>query len=229
MRLHFTLSPNTEPVGFDYQHLLTGVFHKWLGQNDLHDKISLYSLGNLSNGWMRGGKLEFPKGASWFVSFYEEQYAEKLVGGALDSPEVFGGMRVVNIRQQATPDFGSRYRFVVGSPVLAKGKMNQDGKVPYYFYDDPEADRIITATLRHKMDKANERANAAIFTDEHKQVAVRFDREFPRAKTKLVNIKGTKIKASVCPVIVEGAPEAVQFAWNVGVGNGTGSGLGSLL
>ena len=229
MRLHFTLTPNTEPIGFDYQHLLTGIFHKWLGSNDLHDKISLYSLGNLSNGWMRGGRLDFPKGANWFVSFHEEQHAEKLVNGALSRPEMFGGMRVANIRQQTTPDFGTRYRFVVGSPVLAKGRMTEDGKVPYYFYNDEEADRIITATLRHKMDQANERANAAIFTDEHKEVTVRFDREFPRPKIKLVNIKGTKIKASVCPVIVEGAAEAVQFAWNVGVGNGTGSGLGSLL
>ena len=30
-------------------------------------------------------------------------------------------------------------------------------------------------------------------------------------------------------VTIAGTPEAVAFAWNVGVGNGTGSGFGSLL
>lgn len=57
MRLHFTLSPNTQTVPFDYQHALTGVFHKWLGKdNPLHDGISLYSLSWLHGGvTMRGG------------------------------------------------------------------------------------------------------------------------------------------------------------------------------
>lgn len=41
MRLHLTLSPNTQVVPFNYQHQLTGAVHKWLGDNDLHDKISL--------------------------------------------------------------------------------------------------------------------------------------------------------------------------------------------
>lgn len=229
MRLHFDLSPNNQPVGFDYQHRLTGVFNRWLGINDLHDRISLYSLGNLSGGWLHNGKLVFPRGATWFVSFDEDKYAAKLVDGALRSPELFCGMTVQNIRQQTTPDFGSRFRFLVGSPVLAKGKTDETGKVEHFLFDNPRADAIITQTLRHKMDEANKLANETRFTDEHKQVAVSFDRAFRGAKTKLVDIKGIRLRASVCPVIVEGAPEAVQFAWNVGVGNNTGSGLGSLV
>ena len=51
MRLHLKLTPNTEPIPFNYQHQLTGTLHKWLGQNDLHDKISLYSFS-----WLRGSK-----------------------------------------------------------------------------------------------------------------------------------------------------------------------------
>lgn len=33
MRLYFDLSPNTEPVAWDYQHFLIGTLHKWLGRN----------------------------------------------------------------------------------------------------------------------------------------------------------------------------------------------------
>lgn len=52
MRLHFLLTPNTQTVPFDYQHFLIGAFHKWMGWNEVHDEISLYSLS-----WLQGGKM----------------------------------------------------------------------------------------------------------------------------------------------------------------------------
>ncbi|MGC2237152.1 MAG: CRISPR-associated endoribonuclease Cas6 [Pyrinomonadaceae bacterium] len=229
MRLHFTISPNTEPVPFAYQHWLTGVFHKWLKDNDLHDKISLYSLAWLDGSRRVANRLEFPNGASWFVSFYEDQYVEKLVNGALGQPEMFCGMRVSQIRQQITPDFGTKYKFKVASPVFAKGKSPSNGKPPHhYLYCEPEADEILTKTLVHKMDAANQDSNETRFSDEDKQVKVCFDREFANPKIKLVRIKEINHKASICPVIVEGTSQAVRFAWNVGIGNSTGSCFGSL-
>ena len=108
MRLHFTLSPNTEPVPFAYQHKLTGVFHNWLKRNELHDKISLYSLAWLDGSRRVRDRLQFANGAKWFVSFFEDEHAEKLVHGALTDPEMFCGMRVTRIEQQTTPDFGTK-------------------------------------------------------------------------------------------------------------------------
>lgn len=237
MRLHIHTSPNKQPVPFDYQHRLTGVFHKWLKNNELHDRISLYSLAWLDDGFAQNGNLHFPNGAKWFVSFFEDEYSERLVNGALADPEMFCGMRVERIEQQTTPDFGTRYRFKVASPVFIKGKRTEDGTPPHhYLYHESEADQLMTATLIHKMDEANKNAKREIFTAEDKQVKARFDREFRNPKTKKVNIakfsNGKEIfiehKANVCPVIVEGTGFSVQFAWNVGIGNGTGSCFGSL-
>lgn len=230
MRLHFTLSPNAVPVAFDYQHYLTGVFHKWLANNELHDKISLYSLSWLGGGKINRSKLEFSRGAKWFVSFFEDVCAEKLVAGALRQPELFGGMRVVKIEQQTTPDFGEKYCFKVASPVFVKGKSPADGKPPHhYLYSETESDEIMTKTLIHKMDAANREANKTLFTETDKRVKISFDREFTRPKIKLVKIKSIDHKANVCPVIIKGSPKALQFAWNVGIGNGTGSCFGSLV
>ncbi len=229
MRLHFTLSPNVEPVSFAYQHRLTGAFHKWLADNDLHDKISLYSLSWLDGSRRVRDRLDFPRGAKWFVSFYEDEYAEKLVGGALREPEMFCGMSVIRIEQQTTPDFGKQYNFKVASPVFVKGKQPANGKPPHhYLFNEPEADVLLTATLIHKMDAANRESNETRFTETDKQVKVGFDREFQSPKIKLVRIKNIDHKTSVCPVIIEGTPEAVRFAWNVGIGNGTGSCFGAL-
>lgn len=229
MRLHFTLSPNTEPVSFAYQHWLTGVFHKWLSDNNLHDKISLYSLSWLDGSRRVGNRLQFPHGAKWFVSFFEDEYVEKLVNGALRDPEMFCGMRVLEIKQQTTPDFGTKYKFKVASPVFVKGKSPSNGKPPHhYLYNEPEADELLIATLVHKMDAANRESNETRFTDADKRVKVGFDREFANPKIKLVRIKDIDHKASICPMIVEGTSEAVRFAWNVGIGNSTGSCFGSL-
>lgn len=221
MRLHFFLSPNERPVPFDYQHFLTGAFHKWVGANDLHDAISLYSLSWLYEGRARGGAVEFPRGAHWFLSVHDESLVEVIVTNALADPEICCGMRVARIEQEQTPRFGPRHTFKVGSPVLAKSK-EEDGRIKHYIFSDPEADAALTATLRHKIDKAGLGAL-------HNQVNVRFDRDYRTPKTKLVTIKNIHNRASVCPVTVEGTPEAVAFAWNVGVGHGTGSGFGCLL
>ena len=229
MRLHFTLSPNTEPVSFAYQHWLTGAFHKWLKNNDLHDKISLYSLSWLDGSRRVASHLEFPSGAKWFVSFYEDQYAEKLLNGALNDPEMFCGMSVTRIEQQTTPDFGTKYRFKVASPVFVKGKQPTNGSpAHHYLYNESEADELMTKTLLHKMDVANQEVGETHFTETDKQVKVSFDREFQSPKIKLVRIKNIDHKTSICPVIIEGTPEAVRFAWNVGIGNGTGTCFGSL-
>lgn len=229
MRLHFTLSPNMEPVPFAYQHWLTGVFHKWLEDNDLHDAISLYSLSWLDGSRRVRDKLQFTNGARWFVSFFEDEYVERLVSGALNDPEMFCGMHVTRIEQQTTPDFGEKYRFKVASPVFVKGKQPANGKPPHhYLFNESESDELMTATLVHKMDKANDKAQKTIFTAEDKRVKVLFDRDFEHPKPKLVRIKTTDHKTSICPVIVEGTKKSIQFAWNVGIGNSTGSCFGSL-
>jgi CRISPR-associated endoribonuclease Cas6 len=221
MRLHFTLTPNQQPVPFAYQHFLTGAFHKWLGENPQHDEISLYSLSWLQGGFMKNGTLDFPRGARWFISFYNDALANIIIDRALANSEVCCGMHVTRIVQQQTPEFGGYYNFKVGSPVLAKSK-EVEGNIKHYIYSDPEADATLTATLRHKLDKAGVNTS-------HNEVTVSFDRNYRNPKTKLVTVKDIHNRASICPVIIEGTPEAVQFAWNVGVGHGTGSGFGCLL
>lgn len=229
MRLHFTLSPNRKTVPFAYQHRLTGVFHKWLGDNNLHDKISLYSLSWLAGSRRSGSGLEFSDGATWFVSFFEEEFAERLVNGALQDPQIFCGMYIDKIEQQLTPAFGTKYNFRTASPIFVKGKQTGNGQPPHhYLYNESETDELMTKTLIHKMDVANQNAGREIFDAVDKQVKIAFDRDFPHPRTKLVQIKNIGHKTSVCPVIIEGTEKALQFAWNVGVGNGTGSCFGSL-
>lgn len=92
-------------------------------------------------------------------------------------------------------------------------------EVKFFFPSDEEASSLITETLRNKLEKAGMGSLS---------VTARFDESYRNVKTKLVTYKGIQNKASFCPVILEGDPQAIAFAWKVGIGNSTGIGFGAL-
>lgn len=217
MRLILKLTSNNELIPFNYQHFLIGIFHKWMDWNEIHDDISLYSFSWLNGGERLNNGLNFPKGAYWFISFYDESIGKQLIKGALKDPEMFNGIcvREVNIKEE--PRFTSKERLFTASPIVVR-KYNDKGEAQYLLFNDSKSGKLISETLLSKMKKAG------INYD----ISVCFDHEYHNPKTKLVDIKGIKHKGNVCPVILNGDPEAISFAWNVGLGHLTGSGFGAL-
>ena len=221
MRLNLRLTANTEPVPYNHLHRLTGALHKWVGaDNALHDGPSLYSFGWLQGGQGNDGHLTFPEGAAWRLSFYDADAAKQCIEGVMQDPTVMHGMRVFEVKEQAVSSFSGCYRFQVDGPVVAR-QTRDDGGRQYLLWDDDGVDAALTRTLQTKMD-------AAGLQGEHQGAEVQFDRTYQSAHTKLAEVKGVKHKGSVCPVVVTGTPEAVRFAWLVGVGELTGSGFGAL-
>jgi CRISPR-associated endoribonuclease Cas6 len=220
MRLNLRLTANTEPVSYNHLHRLTGALHKWLGWNEAHDGLSLYAFGWLQGGQSADGHLTFPRGATWRVSFYDTDRAKQLLDGIMQDPTVTAGMRVFEVKEQAVPQFSGCYRFKVDAPVVAR-RTRDDGSRAYLTWEDEAADAVLTRVLRRKL-------AAAGLEEAHRDARVQFDRTYRGARTKLAAIKGVKHKGSLCPVVVEGTPEAVRFAWQVGVGELTGSGFGAL-
>ena len=218
MRIHLKLTSNIILVPFDHLPVLVGTIHKWLGINELHDSPSLYSFSWLSDGKSGERGLDFPKGTSFFISSFDKTIIKQLVHGIQLDPTINFGLCVREIILQETPNFGSKAYFKVASPVLAKRKLDQGEK--HYLYTEIETDTLLTQTLQTKLREAGLSAEG---------VTVRFDRDYPLARIKKVNYKRIGNKASLCPVIVEGSPEQVAFAWNVGIGNSTGIGFGALL
>lgn len=218
MRVYLTLTPNTGAVPFNYQPTLVGALHNWLGENELHDGLSLYSLSWLSHGVKRKNGLDFPNGSTFYISAPHEELLSALVKGVFKGHQIRWGMEVREVIIQRTPDFGSEQKFIAQSPVLIKRRPKGREQHLYYFPGNPEADTHLTHTMQLKMERAGIEGVAT----------VRFDPEYPNPRIKMTTYKGIKIKGSLCPVIVEGDPRAVQFAWEVGVGNSTGIGFGAL-
>ncbi len=218
MRLYLKLTPNKEPVPFNYQQSLVGTFHKWLGQNELHDDISLYSLSWLTQARIRKGGFDFPEGSTFFVSSWNDELLAAMVKGVFRGHEIRWGMEVREVTIRTTPEMGEKQRFVAQSPILIKRMIEGEKHAQYFFPGDEKSDQYLTETLMRKIEKAGLNGEAS----------VRFDPDYPHPKTKKIRFNGIDIRASMCPVIVEGDPRAVQFAWEVGVGNSTGIGFGGL-
>lgn len=219
MRVTFHLSPNYRRlVPFDYQQKLVGRLHNWLGENAHHDEVSLYSLSWLGyNGVVRSGALYFPQGTSFHVSAARDDLMADIIAGLQQETELNWGMRVISIMPQAEPRFGERAYFRMQSPVLIKRRV-EDGTQQYYYHTDAEADELMTQTMYTKMQHAGVEGS----------IRLRFDRDYPKAKVKATKYRGILIKGSRCPVIAEGDPHCLAFAWNVGIGNSTGIGFGAI-
>ncbi|WP_456427204.1 CRISPR-associated endoribonuclease Cas6 [Rhodocaloribacter sp.] len=182
--------------------------------------MSIYSMGWLKGAETQNGALHFPHGATWTLGFWGYDPTRRLSEGILADPGIFCGMKVKAIEAVPLPDLGSPHTFRVASPVIAR-RHRPDRSQEYLLWDDPRADAVLTDTLRKKL-------AAAGFSGEHLTAAVAFDRSYRRAHAKLTTIKGIHHKGSLCPVTVAGTPEALAFAWTVGVGELTGSGFGAL-
>ena len=166
----------------------------------------------------------FSKGATLFISFYENKYLKVLIDTILSDPEMFCGLSVKEVTFEREPTFTEEPAFFrLATPIFIKRLIEENGKKEqkFYFYDDRESNDLMTETLKHKMREAG--------LPDDDTLKVEFDLSYMNKKKKLVTIHGIKNKASMCPVIIHGRPESKLFAWTVGLGNSTGSSFGSLL
>ena len=134
MRIHLKTSPNTTPVPFDYHQKLVGTIHKWIGNNSIHDTISLYSFSWLNGGRKVENALQFSQGATMFISFYDESIIKAIIRTILEDPEMFCGMFVTDITIGAEPQFSERDLYYCASPIFIKRKLD-NGSIKQYNLD----------------------------------------------------------------------------------------------
>lgn len=218
MRIHLQTTKNEEVIPFNYQLMLTGALHKWLGKNDIHDEMSLYSFSWLNGGRATGRGLNFENGAHLFVSAYDNNVLKNIIQGIQTEPEIAMGLSVKEVILQEDPKFnGKEETLLFASPVLVKRRV--DEKEIHYTFKDDESELYLTETLKSKLQKAGLPSDG---------VSVAFDNSYHSPRTKVVYYNKVGNKVNLCPLKISGSPEQKTFAWNVGVGNSTGIGFGAL-
>lgn len=141
MRIHLKTNPINEKVPFNYQPKLTGTLHKWLGNNMLHDSLSLYSFSWLKNSRQGSGGLNFPNGAEWFFSSYDDSILKHLVKGIQSDPTINFGLTIKEIMIKEYPTFSNAVAFSVASPVFIKRRLNES--IKHFTYSDENGQKRI--------------------------------------------------------------------------------------
>lgn len=217
MRLYLKITKNSSIVPFDHVPALVGTLHKWLGENEWHNRISFHSFSWLKGATKGNNGLYFPRGVEWFVSSYDVNFIRRLIVGIQNDPIINYGLKVTSITILEDPEFSKCHSFTLASPILIKRREGE--KIRHFIFSDKESDELMTETLITKLEKAGLNSSG---------VKISFNKNYLSAKTKLVNYHGVGNRASLCPVTIKGTPEQVAFAWNVGIGNSTGIGFGAL-
>ena len=217
MRIHLKIYSGNNIIPFNHQHLLVGTIHKWLGWNELHGNVALFSFSRLEKGKNTKDGLKLGKYSSLFFSAHDKEIIKSLIRGIQNDPEMFNSLMVSEIILEEDPDLSNRDYFYMASPVLVKRKEGE--RTRHFLFSEPESDTWLKETLLTKMKLAGL---------EDDTLEIQFDRENPRATTKLINYKEIKNRANWCSVIIKGKPETKLFAWNVGIGNSTGIGFGAI-
>jgi CRISPR-associated endoribonuclease Cas6 len=217
MRIHLKIESANQIVPFDHQPLLVGTLHKWLGLNNEHGEVSLYSFSRLEGGTATKKGLKFNEEATLFISSYYVELIKKLVWGIQQDKTMFCGLTVKELVLEQDPDLSGREHFFVASPIFIKRRF--EDVTEHILYTDERAPQFLKETLQTKMKLAG-------IQDEEFEIC--FDPMHAKAGLKLVNYKGIMNKANWCSAIIKGSPEIKLFAWNVGLGNSTGIGFGAI-
>lgn len=218
MRIYLKLSKEDKSIPFNYQELLTGVIHKWIGKNnDIHGKAGHYSFSWIQNTGANKKGISLKDDAYFFIGTYEESLLKQIVKGVLEDPVMFHGVKVIDVQIKNIPKFNSFEKFLMASPVLLK--MKDENRIKHITLEDDNFEQVLTESFKNKLEKANLNPEG---------VSIRLNPETNFRQTKLVTYKGIKNKTSLAPIIIEGTPEQIAFAWCVGLGNSTGIGFGAL-
>ena len=230
MKIKVEFSKNTSLVPFEYVTNLNGYLHKILGNdNEFHDKISLYSTSFLHGGKMSKCKkgLNFLNGATWFVSSPDVDFINKFINSIYENVEFAFGMELIKVgllKYEFNNEDGY-YRFKTKSPVLLKSLDFQTKKNKYLTHEDG-----VNETSQHMKNIILKKAAESNLPFNSDDFEIFFDYEYSGKKIKWIKIRSVGNKTSVCPIIIKTTkPEIVDFIYNVGVGNSTGSGFGALV
>jgi len=210
-----TVEPRVHPFTY-YEHLARS-FYDRTPSYELHDDMSLHSIG-----WIRGQAdatrrgLVFSRSSTWSVGIVHKDVLQEFLSSIETDPEIIPGIRIDSatpVRAQA-----GRVRYLAESPILIRRESH------HYRFDEPEGNRGLTYSLRTKL--------KAIGIDEAVCATVRatFDTDYARPRTKVVHIGKAKYLTSVCPIYIDAQqPLLHELAMSAGLGGLTGMGLGAIL
>ena len=222
MRIKINVKSGNGLLQANYMEYVKSALHSWNKCDDFHNSVSLYSLSPLKNiKYVEHDLIQIYNDSYFLISAHDSTLLLKIIEGIQKNPTICKGLEVDNVQIVNTPRFGNEEYFYLNSPILIKRFTESQGKKKneYVMYDDERANAFLKETLQRKMSIAGIEG----------EIDIRFDLDYNKKTERIIKYKGFANICSLCPVILKGSSDVIEFAWNVGLGNSTGIGLGNLM
>ncbi len=248
MRLVLSLQPDRVPctIPFSYSHALTAVIYRFLARSShdyarfLHDegyragakRFKLFTFSQLlipERTLASDGLVCLSKQISWQISSPIPEFVEHLAAGLLQVGEMRLGeheFAITRVEVVPPPVFAQEMRLRCLSPIVVSVPEERAGKLSarYLRADDPRLSEALRQNLLRKflVVHGHEPADSSL--------AVALDRKYGERHGegiyRLVEYKGTKIKAIMAPLTVRGSLELIEMGYEAGFGEKNSMGFG---
>lgn len=215
MKIKLIFSPSNLPFNESTQNAVNSCIHRMFGKdNKCHNSFSNYAVSSLFGGVIVDGKMTYPNGAHFYFSSHDDELNEKVMYKAIDGIDMHD-MKLISINFE---DFKphSDYDIVrTISPILLKDK-----------------DRIITYKDSDFIDVLTKKSKLKLkydgFTDKEINSLVIEPFHFENARLKFPKVHNIVNKSSQVMLIIKGDKAMRKALYEMGLGNSTGSGFGSI-
>jgi len=223
MRIKISFTENNKPVPVDNQYHLNSYIHKCLGNNNkYHNAKSDYSISHLYGGTLNksNNTLNFEKGGYIIISSMDKEFMGALFAG-IYANQLFGfGMQFKSVDNVAAEYFYAGWNhFATLSPFIIKEYQDKKNYT-FLTLDDPNFEYKVKQYLIRKIRKINPRLDLSDFDINIKT--------HEKHKIKKILIKNVINHANQCQISIYTNPKVAKLLYHIGIGQSTGSGLGTI-
>lgn len=216
LKIEFTKPKSLEA---DNQYLVNRFIHTLLGvNNDYHDNQSNYNVSLLNGGRLNKVTklIEFTTSNPFIiVSTLDTTILNKVMLGLLLNPKLNDDCLFKNV-SFINEEFNDGYnRFLTLSPILLKNRENKHLTVR----DSDFSTQLKMQTIR-KLKAINPKINLDDFDLVVEEKSLN--------RVRVVKLKNVYNYASVCNLTIKGTKEVIELLYNIGIGNSTGCGFGTI-
>lgn len=220
MRIKLNFSKNTSVVPFQYYSLVNSYIHNCLGRNNVyHDSKSDYCI------CLNGGTLSDDKDGFNFENGYilvtslDHDFIGKLIIGAVSNPILFNGMVFSHVSYINDEFYNGWNYFKTVSPFLIK-KYSDKKNYTFLTLNDENFEKEVESYLKRIVNTVKPNLDTSNFK-------VEIDTSVSH-KVKNILVKNVINHANDCQINIFTNKKVAEFLYNIGIGQSTGSGFGTI-
>jgi len=221
MRIKILLSGTNNQLPINNQDIVNSFIHRALGKdNKYHNQKNDYSISSLQGGkWIPGtNNISFVNGGYITISSLNKEFLDDILLGLYKTP-FYQDIKVSGLEFIEEQFYSGWNHFATLSPFIIK-EQQDNRKYSFLTLNDVNFESKVKDYLLLKLSKINPKLDFSEFD-------VKIENN-PNHKVKKVLVKNVINRANQCQVSIKCKREVAELIYNIGLGQSTGSGFGTI-